>query len=156
MRRPKCAIPDEIRDLLADVKSLGDVAQRSAEASVSGAECTPSFVLAGPPTFFLGAPLACGAMKIMIGDSVKAAKCTVAAAKDGSLQKLMFGDKSPVTYDLGQACQLAGAVTLKVARNVLTKKVPAGTPARQLLDVVAKGQDAATKIQRLAHLAECQ
>jgi hypothetical protein len=134
-----CQIPEELVGLVSDVKGLGDVLRRSAEQSVTK-ECAGSFALTAPPLFMVQAPLACGAVKSMVEDSIKLTTCLIAAEKDGVLTKLITeSGEGGGSINTAQACQMAGKVTLKIAKRVLTRQIPAGSQAAKVWSFFSKG-----------------
>jgi hypothetical protein len=134
-----CQIPEEIVSLVSDVKSLGDVAKRSAEQAITK-ECAASFALTAPPMFMVQAPLACGAIKSMVEDSVKMTTCLIAAEKDGVLGQLISeSGEGGGNISTAQACQVAGKVTLKIAKKQLTKQIPPGSQAAKVWSYFSKG-----------------
>lgn len=134
-----CQIPEEIVSLVSDVKSLGDVAKRSAEQAITK-ECAASFALTAPPMFMVQAPLACGAIKSMVEDSIKMTNCLIAAEKDGVLGQLISeSGEGGGNISTAQACQMAGKVTLKIAKKQLTKQIPPGSQAAKVWSYFSKG-----------------
>jgi len=134
-----CQIPEELVSLVKDVKGLGDVARRSAEQSITQ-ECAASFALTAPPLFMVQAPLACGAIKSMVEDSIKLTTCLIAAEKEGVLAKLVTeSGEGGGNMNTAQACQMAGKVTLKIAKRVLTRQIPAGSQAAKVWSFFSKG-----------------
>lgn len=148
-----CQIPEEVVALVKDVKAIPDVLKKSAEQSITN-ECVGSFALTAMG--FVQAPLVCGAMKSMVEDTIKVSKCATAAARTGALQKLMASSgEGGGGSTQAQACRLAGKVSLKVAKQVLTKSIPANNPAKQLYSVLTRAGTAASSMTGLEQIAEC-
>lgn len=154
-----CQIPEELVGLVKDVKSLADVVQRSAQQAVTK-ECAASFALTAPPMFMVQAPLACGAMKSMVEDSIKLTQCLVAAERAGVLGDLISQSGTGGGTSTAQICQTAGKVTLKIAKSVLAKQIPNNNPAGQVWNYFSKFRTANTLSEqtygRLMALPACQ
>lgn len=119
-----CQIPEEMVGLVSDVKGMGQVLKRSSEQAITK-ECAASFALTAPPMFMVQAPLACGAIKSMVEDSIKMTTCLIAAEKEGVLGDLV-SNSGGGKISTAQACQMAGKVTLKLAKRELTKTTGTG------------------------------
>lgn len=148
-----CQIPEEVAGLVKDVKAIPGVLKVSAEQSITP-ECAGSFALTAPPMFFVQAPLACGALKSMVEDTIKVSKCATAAARTGALQRLMANSGEGGSTQ-AQACRLAGKVSLKVAKQVLTKSIPAAAPGKQLYSALTRTGTASAAMTELDQIAEC-
>lgn len=154
-----CQIPEELVSLVKDVKSIPDVVSRSAQQAVTP-ECAASFALTAPPMFMVQAPLACGAVKSMVEDSIKLTQCLIAAEKAGILGELISQTGGGSGTSTAQVCQTAGKITLKIAKSVLSKQVSANNPAAQVLGYFGKIRGAsaisAATYDKLAKLPACQ
>lgn len=152
-----CQIPEELVSLVKDVKSIPDVVARSAQQSITK-ECAASFALTAPPMFMVQAPLACGAVKSMVEDSIKLTQCLIAAESAGILGELM--SQTGGGTSTAQVCQTAGKITLKIAKSVLSKQVSVGNPAAQVIGYFSKIRAANTltteTFDKLKRLPACQ
>jgi hypothetical protein len=150
-----CQIPEELVNLVKDVKAIPDITRRAAEESIKD-ECQYSFALAGPPMFFMAAPLACGAMKLIVNDGDKMRRCISAAANKGLLWELT-GTSAPSGSSVqSRACNLAGKVTAKIGKMVLTRQIPAGSTGKMLYDGFSRTGTSANLLQKLLELPECR
>jgi hypothetical protein len=154
-----CQIPEELVSLVKDVKSIPDVVARSAQQSITK-ECAASYALTAPPLFMVQAPLACGAVKSMVEDSIKLTQCLIAAEKAGALGDLISQTGGGSGTSTAQICETAGKITLKIARSVLSKTIAPNNPAAQVLGYFGKIRGAsaisATTAKKLADLPACQ
>ncbi|APW43437.1 hypothetical protein RS694_13455 [Rhodoferax saidenbachensis] len=154
-----CQIPEELVSLVKDVKSIPDVVARSAQQSITK-ECAASFALTAPPLFMVQAPLACGAVKSMVEDSIKLTQCLIAAEKAGALGELISQTGGGSGTSTAQVCETAGKITLKIAKSVLSKNISANNPGAQVLGYFSKIRGAsaisATTYKKLAELPACQ
>jgi hypothetical protein len=55
-----------------------------------------------------------------------------------------------------QACNLAGKVTAKVGKMVLTRQIPAGSSAKMLYDGFSRSATSAKLLEKLQDLPDCR
>jgi hypothetical protein len=117
-------------------------------------------VLTAPPMFMVQAPLACGAVKSMVEDSIKLTQCLIAAEKAGALGELISQSGGGSGTSTAQICQTAGKISLKIAKSVLSKQIAPNNPATQVLGYFSKirgaGAISDATSKKLAALSACQ
>jgi hypothetical protein len=158
-----CQIPAEIKALFEDAKFSAEFAKRVGEESLTR-ECAPSYALAAPPMFFAGAPLVCGALKIMVNDSIKLGRCTAAAISDGSIRNELaaaISDTLPGNDSneskIQAICTFAGRKSLTITKELMLKKLDPGSPAKLLDKYLGRGGNAGMLSKKMEEkVPECR
>jgi len=92
------------------------------------------------------------AIKLTLNDGVKMGRCISAAAKADLLWELTGTSKPGGSSVQAKACNLAGKVSVTVGKMVLTRQIPADSPAKMLYSAFSKSAVAS----KIYALPECR